>query len=198
MVYIKLFWEFLKVGLFSFGGAYSGIPLVRDVVAKNNWCTIEQFADIVAISEATPGSIIVNLATYVGSLQGGFLGAIVATTAAILPAFILILIFAIHFKKYINRPIINSIFKTIRISITAVIMATGIIMLYENVFGQNINDISNHFPNVLQKLIITILMIIIMFLYMKKNKKMNTIIFIVISAILGIIVFTLIPCIQYF
>ena len=72
MIYIKLLIAFLKIGLFSFGGAYGAIPLIRDVVLENQWMDAEMFSNLVALSESTPGPIMVNMATYVGSKQGGF------------------------------------------------------------------------------------------------------------------------------
>ena len=92
MIYLKLFISFLKVGLFSFGGAYSAIPLIRDEVISNGWLTDEMLTNIIAVSESTPGPIMVNLATYIGSTQAGFLGSLIATFAVILPAFIIILL----------------------------------------------------------------------------------------------------------
>lgn len=192
MVYVKLFWEFLKVGLFSFGGAYSGIPLIRDVVIKNNWCSAEQFSDIIAISESTPGAIIVNLATYVGSIQAGFLGSIIATIAVILPAFVIIILFTKYFNQYLKKPIIKSVFDTIRISITAVILSTGIVMLIENIFNQKINSLNIYITNdIMPKLIIFAILSILLIIYTRLKRRMNTIFFIVISGILGIIVFSI-------
>ena len=85
MIYLSLFLVFLKVGIFAFGGAYAAIPLIRDVVLKNNWLTEEMLTYIIAVSESTPGPIIINLATYIGSTKGGMLGALVSTSAVITP-----------------------------------------------------------------------------------------------------------------
>ncbi|CBK74624.1 Chromate transport protein ChrA [Butyrivibrio fibrisolvens 16/4] len=88
MIYIDLLIGFLEVGLFSFGGAYSAIPLIRDVVRVHAWLDDEMLAYMIAISESTPGPIMVNMATYIGSEKGGLLGAIIATTSVVLPAFL--------------------------------------------------------------------------------------------------------------
>ena len=96
MIYLDLFLGFLKVGCFTFGGAYGAIPLIRDVVLSYGWLGDEELTYMIAISESTPGPIMVNLATYVGSSQGGFFGALLATLAVVLPAFFIIILVIRH------------------------------------------------------------------------------------------------------
>ena len=91
MICRELFLGFLRVGLFAFGGAYGAIPLIRDVVMSYGWLDDEMFTYMIAVSESTPGPIMVNLATYVGSSRAGILGGIIATFAVVLPAFLIIL-----------------------------------------------------------------------------------------------------------
>ena len=92
MILLELFIGFLKVGCFAFGGAYGAIPLIRDVVLSYGWLDDEMLTYMIAVSESTPGPIMVNLATYVGSSQDGVLGSLVATLAVVLPSFIIILL----------------------------------------------------------------------------------------------------------
>ena len=92
MMYLDLFLGFLKVGCFAFGGAYGAIPLIRDVVMSYGWLSDEMLTYMIAVSESTPGPIMVNLATYVGSSQAGILGASLATLTVVLPAFVIILV----------------------------------------------------------------------------------------------------------
>ena len=92
MIYLELLLGFLRVGCFSFGGAYAAIPLIRDVVLSYGWLSDEMVTDMIAVSESTPGPIMVNMATYVGSTQAGVSGAAVATLAVVLPSFIVILL----------------------------------------------------------------------------------------------------------
>lgn len=92
MIYWDLFLGFLKVGCFTFGGAYSAIPLIRDVVRSYGWLSDEILTYMIAVSESTPGPIIVNLATYVGNSQAGFWGAVLATLAVVMPSFFVILL----------------------------------------------------------------------------------------------------------
>ena len=92
MILLELFAGFFKVGCFAFGGAYGAIPLIRDVVLSNGWLDEEMLTGMIAVSESTPGPIMVNLATYVGSSQAGFFGAVTATLAVVLPSFLIILL----------------------------------------------------------------------------------------------------------
>lgn len=86
MIYLNLFLGFLRVGCFAFGGAYGAIPLIRDVVLSYGWLNEDTLTYMIAVSESTPGPIMVNLATYIGSSQGGLWGSIIATLAVILPS----------------------------------------------------------------------------------------------------------------
>ena len=91
MILWNLFLGFLKVGCFSFGGAYAAIPLIRDIVLSYGWLDEEMLTYMIAVSESTPGPIMVNLATYVGTSQAGFIGAMIATFAVVLPSFLIML-----------------------------------------------------------------------------------------------------------
>ena len=94
MMYLKLFLTFLQNGAFSFGGGYGIISLIREKVLMYDWLTEEEMLNMIAVAESTPGPIAVNMATFVGSAQGGFLGALLATLGVVLPSFIIILIIA--------------------------------------------------------------------------------------------------------
>ena len=103
MIYLDLLIGFLKVGCFAFGGAYAAIPLIRDVVLNYGWINDEMLSYMIAVSESTPGPIMINLATYVGSNQGGILGALISTTAVALPAFLIIILIMIFLKKCVGE-----------------------------------------------------------------------------------------------
>ena len=103
MIYLKLFYEFFLIGLFTFGGGYAMIPLVRELVLDNNWLTEPEFYDFIGVCESTPGPIAVNMATYIGANEGGILGSICATLGVVLPSFIIILIIAMISKKFIKN-----------------------------------------------------------------------------------------------
>ena len=114
MIYIDLLVGFLKVGLFAFGGAYGGIPLIRDVVLSYGWIGDEMLTYMIAVSESTPDPIMVNLATYVGSSQAGFRGALIATTAVVLPSFIIILLIMILLKRMLKNPYVQAILRGLK------------------------------------------------------------------------------------
>ena len=128
MIYIELLAAFLKIGLFSFGGAYGAIPLIRDVVLTNQWMDEEMFTNIVALSESTPGPIMVNMATYVGSKQGGFPGALIATIGVVLPSFFILLAVTNLFHNFLKHRSAQAVLKGVNPCLMGVILATGVSM----------------------------------------------------------------------
>ena len=183
---LKLFLGFLKVGLFSFGGAYAAIPLISEVVVENKWITREAFVYMIGISESTPGPIMVNLATFVGYNKAGILGSIVATFASILPAFLIILLLITVFKKLWKNKYFKAVIKGLQPCIIGIILSTGLVMMYKNVFlSTSLNIVDPH------AIIITITLLVISFLYKKFEKKnISPILLIAIAALTGMIVYT--------
>ena len=135
MIYFDLLIGFLKVGLFAFGGAYGAIPLIRDVVLSYGWIEDEMLTYMIAVSESTPGPIMVNLATYVGSSQAGFSGALIATTAVVLPSFIIILLVMVLLKKLLKNPYVQAVLQGVKPCIIGIILATGIYMIIQHSVG---------------------------------------------------------------
>ncbi|MCR5476037.1 MAG: chromate transporter [Lachnospiraceae bacterium] len=132
MIYLDLLMGFLEVGLFSFGGAYAAIPLIRDVVLAHGWMDDEMLSYMIAVSESTPGPIMVNLATYVGSQKGGLAGALIATTAVILPAFFIILFILVLARSFLQTPFVQAVLGGLRPCVVGVILATGVYMILAN------------------------------------------------------------------
>ena len=132
MILFDLFIGFLKVGLFAFGGAYGAIPLIRDVVLSYGWIGDEMLTYMIAVSESTPGPIMVNLATYVGSSQAGFWGAVTATAAVVLPSFIIILLIMVLLKKALKNPYVQAVLRGLKPCIIGIILATGIYMILQH------------------------------------------------------------------
>ena len=141
MICFDLLIGFLKVGLFAFGGAYGAIPLIRDVVLSYGWIEDEMLTYMIAVSESTPGPIMVNLATYVGSSQAGFWGALIATTAVVLPSFITILLMMALLKKLLRNPYVQAVLRGLKPCIIGIILATGIFMILQHCFG-SIGEVS--------------------------------------------------------
>lgn len=134
MIYLELLAGFLKVGLFAFGGAYGAIPLIREVVLSYGWISDEMLTYMIAVSESTPGPIMINLATYVGSSQAGLLGALIATTSVILPSFVIILVIMVLLKKILKSPWVQAVLRGLKPCIIGIILATGIYMILNHCF----------------------------------------------------------------
>ena len=125
MILLELLWGFLKVGCFSFGGAYAAIPLIRDVVMSYGWMDEETLAYMIAVSESTPGPIMINLATYVGSAQAGIIGSAVATLAVALPSFIIILAITALMSRVIGNRYVQAFLKCVKPGMAGIILAVG-------------------------------------------------------------------------
>ena len=185
MIYLDLFLGFLKVGCFAFGGAYGAIPLIRDVVMSYGWLSDEMLTYMIAVSESTPGPIMVNLATYIGSSQAGFLGAVIATLAVVLPSFLIILSVTALLKTALKNKYVQAILRGLKPCVIGIVLATGIYMMIGNCFGTLFAIKVN-----VRALIITVLLFASMFGYKYfAKKKSSPILLIVISAIAGIIVY---------
>lgn len=135
MIYLSLFWEFLKIGMFAFGGAYGAIPLIQESVIARGWMDEAMFANVIVISESTPGPIMVNAATYVGNSQGGVLGAAVATLGVVLPSFLVTLLVAAFLYNWMRKNKVQAVIKGIKPCLMGVILATGIYMGITAIFG---------------------------------------------------------------
>lgn len=187
MIYLDLLISFLKIGCFAFGGAYGAIPLIRDEVLLHHWLTDEMLSYIIAVSESSPGPIMVNLATYIGTMQGGILGAVIATLAVVLPSFIIILLITIILKSTLKNQYIQAVIRGLKPCIVGMVLATGIYMIISNCFGA-ISAINVS----LQSIIITIALLVTMTGYKKlKKQKLSPIILIIIAAFLGISVYSI-------
>lgn len=126
MIFLRLMVTFFKIGLFSYGGGLSMLPLLQEeVVANNRWLTTQQFIDMIAISESTPGPIGINMATYVGFHTAGIAGSILATVSVCAPSLIIVVILAHYFIKFNENPIVRSAFDVLRPAVTGLIAAAG-------------------------------------------------------------------------
>ncbi len=123
MIYLRLFWEFCKVGLFSVGGGLATIPFLTDLGERTGWFTHGQLADMIAVSESTPGPMGVNMATYVGFTSGGPLGGVVATLGLIFPSVVIILVIARFLKRFRQSKVVDGVFYGLRAASVALITA---------------------------------------------------------------------------
>ena len=185
MIYLELFLGFLKVGCFAFGGAYGAIPLIRDVVMSYGWLSDEMLTYMIAVSESTPGPIMVNLATYVGSNQAGFLGAFVATLAVVLPSFLIILLVTALLKTALKNKYVQAVLRGLKPCVIGIVLATGIYMVVCNCFG-SVFILSANF----QAIIITAILVASMFGYKHfKKKKLSPVLLIILSAVAGMVIY---------
>ena len=186
MIYLDLFLGFLKVGLVAFGGAYGAIPLIRDMVLSYGWLSDEALSYMIAVSESTPGPIMVNLATYVGSTEAGFLGALVATLAVVLPSFIIILLITALLKNAFKNKYVQAVLRGLKPSVIGIVLAMGVYMLVKNCLMEDT------FKMNLRSIVITAVLGIVAVLYKYfSKKKMSPIIMIVISSLLGMFVYAI-------
>ncbi len=185
MIYLELLIGFLTVGLFSFGGAYAAIPLIRDVVLSYGWLDEDTLTNMIAVGESTPGPIMVNLATYIGSSKGGILGGILATFVVVLPAFFIILLIMVVFRKMLGNKYVQAVLNGLKPCITGIIAATGFYMIMKNIIPPLFSESADIWP--------LILSMILMMLYFGSRKvlkkKFSPILLIMVSAILGVAVY---------
>ena len=182
MIYLKLFWEFLKIGLFTFGGAYGAIPLIQNSVLKNGWMDVSMFSNLLALSESTPGPIMVNAATFIGYHEAGVAGSLTATFAVVLPSFVIIVCISHFLKKWLENKKIQSILNGIKPCLTGVILATGLWMLLNTAFPEKTADYT-------AVLICAVLVLTAVAVRKIWNKELSPIALILISAVLGIILY---------
>lgn len=135
MILLELLIGFLEIGCFSFGGAYGAIPLIREVVLSYGWIEEEKLSYMIAVSECTPGPIMVNLATYIGSAKAGVPGAIIATAAVVLPAFLIVILLTLLLKKLIKNGAFQSMLGALKACVGGIVLATGVNMIMVNSVG---------------------------------------------------------------
>lgn len=187
MIYLQLFIEFFKVGLFSVGGGLATLPFLYNISDKLGWYSYEELANMIAISESTPGPIGINAATYVGNTVAGVLGAIIATFALIIPSIIIIIIISKFLNKFKDSKHVKNVFYGLRPASVGLIAAAGfsvITMSLLNLEQYNKTGILGDIFNI-KAIIFAIILLIITNL--KKTKKLHPVVFIVISALVGIV-----------
>ena len=126
MIFLQLFYEFFKTGLFAVGGGLATLPFLNDICQKYDWFTEQMLADMIAISESTPGPIGINMATYAGYQAAGLLGSIVATCSLVAPSIIVIVLIARFLSKFNEHPLVKSAFSGLRPAVTGLIAAAAV------------------------------------------------------------------------
>ena len=185
MIFLELFWGFFKVSCFTFGGAYGAIPLIRDQVMAYGWLDEETLSYMIAVGASTPGPIMVNLATYIGSVKAGFAGAVLATFAVVLPAFLVILVITALLKNVINNPYVQAVLRGLKPCVIGIVLATGAYMVIHNC----VTDVTKLSVSI-RATILTIVLFGVKFGYQYfEKKKLSPIVLILISAVAGILIY---------
>ena len=190
MIYLRLFWEFFKAGLFAVGGGMATIPFLQDISETTQWFTTAKLADMIAISESTPGPIGVNMATYVGYKTAGIFGGFVATMGLVFPSVIIILMVAAVLDKFRTNKYVESGFYGLRPASTALIASAlvSVVLITFTGAGDFQELVSPEF--VLRfdwRYLVLAAVIVVLSRFVPQTKKLHPIIFIAIGAAVGII-----------
>ena len=188
MIYLQLFWEYFKAGLFAVGGGMATIPFLYEISDRTGWFTHQDLANMLAVSESTPGPIGVNMATYVGFVTGikeggipnAILGAVTASIGLVLPSLIVILIVAAMLKRFKESPLVQKTFYGLRPASTGLIAAAGLSVAVANLVDSSSLGIN-------RKGCILAVVLWLLTNKVKQTKKLHPIVFIGFSALVGIV-----------
>ena len=182
MIYLQLFYTFFKIGLFGFGGGYAMLSMIQgEVVTRYDWVSTQEFTDIVAISQSTPGPIGINAATSVGfTATGSIWGSVIATFAVVLPSFILMLTISKFFLKYQKHPAVEAVFCGLRPAVVGLLASAALVLMNVENFGSPTDDTYTF--------VISIIIFLVAFIGTKKYHA-NPILMIIACGIAGLILY---------
>ncbi|MBR0162680.1 MAG: chromate transporter [Oscillospiraceae bacterium] len=188
MILLQLFWEFFKTGLFAIGGGMATVPFLFSMGAKTGWFNEAMLADMIAVSESTPGPIGINMATYVGFTVHGVVGAVTATLGLICPSVIIILIIARVLKRFRDNPTVDAAFYGLRPCSIALIAAAGLLVARITFLNTDAFQSGGGFLALLRgKEILLAALLLVATRYIKAFQKLHPIVFIAASAVVGIL-----------
>lgn len=188
MLYLRLFFEFFKTGLFSVGGGMATLPFLYAISDKTGWFSHELLADMVAVAESTPGPIGVNMATYVGYITGGLPGAVIATAGLVTPSCIVILLIAKALKAFRQNKYVDAVFYGLQPCSVGLIAAAGMLVLKISLFDFELFGKSGLIADLFNfKAIALAAVLFVCTRYVKKIKDFHPIVFIAASAVVGIV-----------
>ena len=190
MIYLQLFLTFFEIGLFTFGGGYAMISLIRDKALMLGWLTEEELLNMIAVSESTPGPIAVNMATFVGSTQGGILGSLVATLGVVLPSFVIILLVCALIRNFLKFKGVQAFLGGVRPCVVALILGTAITLALGTLL--NLTTLTGGASPDVKGIIILAILVAFAIVFKKiKKKKPSPILMILISAGLGMLLYAI-------
>lgn len=183
MIFLQLFYEFFKTGLFAVGGGLATLPFLEDISQRTGWFTSAQLADMLAISESTPGPIGVNMATYVGFETAGILGALCATVGLVMPSVIIIVLVSKVLEKFRSNTYVEAAFYGLRPASVAMVASAGIGVAMTTL----LNLTASGFAVLRWRELVLAAVILVLTNFVPKVKKFHPIVFIALAAAVGII-----------
>ena len=188
MIYLRLFWEFFKTGLFSVGGGMATVPFLYKMSEQTGWFSASQLADMIAVSESTPGPIGVNMATYVGYTTAGVAGSLVATLGLVTPEIIVILLIAKILERFRQNRYVDAAFYGLRACSVGLIAAAAMLVIKISMFNTELFAQTGRIPDLLRpKALILAAVVLVATRWIKPLKKLHPVWFIAFSAVVGII-----------
>lgn len=188
MILLSLYWEFFKTGLFAVGGGMATLPFLYDISAKTGWFTAAQLADMIAVSESTPGPIGVNMATYVGFATAGIPGAVIATLGLITPCVVIIMIIACILQTFRTNYYVDAAFYGLRPCSIGLIAAAGTLVVRIALFSPQLYASTGKLADLFNgKAILLAILLLLLTRYIKPTKKLHPIVFIALSALVGVL-----------
>ncbi len=186
MILLRLWWEFFKIGLFSVGGGMATLPFLYDMSDRTGWFTYNQIADMLAVSESTPGPIGINMATYTGFTTAGFRGSLAATLGIITPGIIIVLLIIAVLDRFRKNKYVDAAFYGLRPASTGLIAAAGVLVVEIALLNMGADSFLEYFN---LKAIILAAILLILTRWVKPTKKLHPIVFIAASAAAGVLIF---------
>ena len=188
ILYLRLFWEFFKTGLFAVGGGLATLPFLYDMSGKTGWFSTSQLADMIAVSESTPGPIGINMATYVGFETAGVAGAVIATLGLITPSIIIIILIARVLQQFRQNRFVDAAFYGLRPCSVGLIAAAGLLVVKIAVFDAELFQKTGVFSDLFRpKALLLALVLLVLTRWVKALKGLHPIVFILGSAVIGIL-----------
>ncbi len=188
MIILRLWWEFFKIGMFSVGGGMATLPFLYDISDRTGWFSYDQIADMLAVSESTPGPIGINMATYTGFTTAGFWGSLAATLGIITPGIIIVLLIVAVLDRFRKNKYVEAAFYGLRPASTGLIAAAGVLVVEIALLNLDIFKESGKILEVFNwKAIGLAALLLVLTRWFKPTKKLHPVVFIAFSAAVGIV-----------
>ena len=186
-IYLQLFLEFFRTGLFAVGGGMATLPFLYDMAERTHWFTAAQLADMIAVSESTPGPIGVNMATYVGYTSAGVPGAVIASLGLVTPSLIVIMIVAAFLKAFRESKYVSAAFYGLRPASTAMVASAGVTVMLATFVTGEIAAVADLVTAIDWRYVVLAAVLLVLTRWCKATKKLHPIVFIALSAVVGVV-----------